>query len=101
VTGGFKVYPSQVEDQLRAMPGVLDAAVVGVPAGDLGEHVVAAVTLDDGASVDLAAVRAWLEPRVARYALPRELVVLPELPRSLIGKVLRRVVREDYLTTHA
>jgi len=100
VTGGFKVYPSQVEDQLRAMPGVLDAAVVGVPAGDLGEHVVAAVTLDDGASVDLDAVRAWLAPRVARYALPRELVVLPELPRSLIGKVLRRVVREDYLTTH-
>jgi len=101
VTGGFKVYPSQVEDQLRTMPGVLDAAVVGVPAGDLGEHVVAAVTLDAGASVDLAGVRAWLEPRVARYALPRELVVLPELPRSLIGKVLRRVVREEYLEKHA
>jgi long-chain acyl-CoA synthetase len=99
VTGGYKVYPSQVEDQLRSMPGVQDVAVIGVPAGDLGEHVVAAVTLDDGARVDLAAVRAWLEPRVARYAVPRDLVVLPELPRSLIGKVLRRVVREDYLAT--
>ncbi|RHA38984.1 AMP-binding protein [Cellulomonas rhizosphaerae] len=97
VTGGFKVYPSQVEDQLRAMPGVLDVAVIGVPAGDLGEHVVAAVTLSPGASVDLASVRAWLAPRVAKYAVPRDLVVLDELPRSLIGKVLRRVVREDYL----
>ncbi|MEN0129999.1 MAG: AMP-binding protein [Brevundimonas sp.] len=99
VTGGFKVYPSQVEDQLRSMPGVADVAVIGIPAGDLGEHVVAAVTLDDGAFVDLAAVRAWLEPRVARYAVPRDLVVLTELPRSLIGKVLRRVVRENYLAT--
>jgi long-chain acyl-CoA synthetase len=99
VTGGYKVYPSQVEDQLRAMPGVQDVAVIGVPAGDIGEHVVAAVTLDDGASVDLAGVRAWLEPRVARYAMPRDLVVLTELPRSLIGKVLRRVVREEYLAT--
>ncbi|MDM7832647.1 AMP-binding protein [Cellulomonas edaphi] len=101
VTGGYKVYPSQVEEQLRAMPGVQDVAVIGVPAGDLGEHVVAAVTLDEGASTDLSAVRAWLEPRVARYALPRDLVVLSELPRSLIGKVLRRAVREEYLTTHA
>jgi long-chain acyl-CoA synthetase len=73
--------------------------VIGVPAGDLGEHVVAAVTLSPGASVDLASVRAWLAPRVARYAVPRDLVVLDELPRSLIGKVLRRVVREDYLAT--
>ncbi|ROS28036.1 AMP-binding protein [Cellulomonas sp. PhB150] len=97
VTGGFKVYPSQVEDQLREMPGVADVAVIGVPAGDLGEHVVAAVTLSPGASVDLAAVRAWLAPRVAKYAVPRDLVVLDELPRSLIGKVLRRVVRDDYL----
>ncbi|MBO3087819.1 AMP-binding protein [Cellulomonas dongxiuzhuiae] len=100
VTGGFKVYPSQVEDHLRGMPGVFDVAVVGEPAGDMGEHVVAAVVLQEdgsGAGVDLAAVREWCETRLARYALPRRVVVLKDLPRSQVGKVLRRVVREQVL----
>ncbi|WP_029292182.1 AMP-binding protein [Cellulomonas sp. HZM] len=107
VTGGFKVYPSQVEDHLRAMPGVRDVAVVGVPAdGDLGEKVVAAVVLDDRASdgatpVDLSAVRAWCAQRLASYAVPRGLVVVPELPRSILGKVLRRVVRDEVLAVSA
>ncbi|MCG2799297.1 MAG: AMP-binding protein [Cellulomonas sp.] len=99
VCDGFKVYPSQVEDHLRLMPGVLDVAVVGEPAGDHGESVVAAIVLDELIrNVDLAAVRAWGEQHLARYALPRRLVVLPELPRSQVGKVLRRVVREHVLT---
>jgi long-chain acyl-CoA synthetase len=98
VTGGFKVYPSQVEEHLRDMPGVADVAVVGIPGGDMGEKVVAAVVLDAGSiGLDLAAVRAWCEDRIARYALPRELVIVAELPRSQIGKVLRRVVRERVL----
>ncbi|MDQ0374674.1 AMP-binding protein [Cellulomonas humilata] len=98
VTGGFKVYPSQVEEHLRTMPGVADVAVVGIPGGDLGETVVAAVVLEQGAGgVDLDAVRAWGERHLARYALPRRLVVLDELPRSQVGKVLRRVVRESVL----
>lgn len=98
VSGGFKVYPSQVEDALRQMPGVSDVAVVGIPGGDLGETVVAAVVLEPGATgVDLESVRAWCEQRVARYALPRRLEVLDELPRSQVGKVLRRQVREQVL----
>lgn len=98
VSGGFKVYPSQVEDHLRGMPGVADVAVVGVPGGDLGETVVAAVVLEPGArGIDLDAVRAWGERHLARYALPRRLVFLDELPRSQVGKVLRRVVRESVL----
>ncbi len=101
VTGGFKVYPSQVEDRLRLMPGVADVAVVGMPGGDLGEKVVAAVVLAaDATGVDLAAIREWGAQHLARYALPRELVILQELPRSAIGKVLRRVVR-DQLTSPA
>lgn len=102
VTGGFKVYPSQVEDHLRTMPGVRDVAVVGVPGGDLGEKVVAAVVLDDESSpVDLAAVRAWCQQRLAGYAVPRALVVVPDLPRSLLGKILRRAVRDDVLAAAA
>ncbi|GEL94133.1 AMP-binding protein [Cellulomonas composti] len=101
VTGGFKVYPSQVEDQLRSMPGIADVAVVGVPYGDLGESVVAAVVLREGHDVDLAAVRDWCGQRLARYAVPRRLVVLPDLPRSQVGKVLRRVVRDQVLALSA
>lgn len=99
ITGGFKVFPSQVEEWLRQMPGVEDVAVVGVPGGDLGEKVVAAVVLAEGTrTLDLEAVRSWCEQHLARYALPRQLVVVTELPRSQIGKVLRRVVREQILT---
>lgn len=99
ITGGFNVYPSQVEDLLREMPEIGDVAVVGVPGGgDLGEKVVAAIVLAEGVTkVELSAVRAWSEQRLARYAHPRDLVILPELPRSQIGKVLRRVVREEIL----
>lgn len=96
VSSGFKVYPSQVEDHLRTMPGIADVAVVGEPAGEHGESVVAAVVLEEGAhGVDLEAVRHWCEARLARYAVPRRLVVLPDLPRSQVGKVLRRVVRDN------
>ena len=98
ITGGFKVYPSQVEEQLRSMPGIKDVAVVGVPGGDLGEKVVAAIVLAEGVSrIELAAVRAWSEDKLARYAHPRALVVVPDLPRSQIGKVLRRVVRQQII----
>ena len=101
ITGGFKVYPSQVEEHLRAMPGVEDVAIIGMPGGDLGERVVAAIVLAKDAAthaqVDLESVRAWCEAKLARYALPKQLELVKELPRSQIGKVLRRVVREDLL----
>lgn len=98
LSGGFKVYPSQVEDRLRSMPGVRDVAVVGLPGRGADERVAAAVVLDDEHPViDLAALRAWGERSLTRYALPRALAIVTELPRSQIGKVLRRVVREDLL----
>ena len=98
ITGGYKVYPSQVEDHLRRMPGVKDVAVVGIPGGDLGEKVVAAIVMAEGATrIELSAVRAWSESALARYSHPRDLVVLPDLPRSQIGKVLRRVVRQQII----
>lgn len=102
ITGGFKVFPSQVEECIREMSEVEDIAVVGIPGGDLGERVVAAITLrDSSVPVDLKAVQAWAEKHVARYALPREIFLVDELPRSQVGKVLRRVVREQILATKA
>jgi len=98
ITGGFKVYPSQVEDILREMPEVADVAIVGVPCGERGERVVAAVVLDPAAQdLDLETLRAWCLPRLARYAVPHQLVILDDLPRSAIGKVQRRVVRDGIL----
>ena len=94
IYNGFNVYPSQVEDAVRAMPEVRDVAVVGIPDGVRGERVVAALVLEPGAMVDLESVRRWTAERLSHYAVPREIAVLEDLPRSQLGKVLRRVVRE-------
>ena len=98
VSGGYKVYPSQVEEHLRRMPGVSDVAIVGLPHSDLGETVFAAIVMEeDHGAVGLDAVREWCSEKFAKYALPRAVVILPELPRSQIGKVLRRVVRLNHM----
>ncbi|WP_303324638.1 AMP-binding protein [Actinomyces radicidentis] len=97
LTGGFNVYPSQVEDAIRGHEGVADVAVVGVDGGANGETVVAAVVLEPGAtqgSVTLESVRAFAERTLPHYALPRRLEVIDALPRSVIGKVPRREVRD-------
>ena len=100
-SSGFNVYPSQVEEAVRSMPGVLDVAAVGVPAGDSGEDVVAAVVLEAGASVTLTDLRKWAEKSLAHYALPRQIVVMTELPRSQLGKVMRKKVREQIMGAQA
>ncbi len=97
ISGGFNIYPSQVEDVVRAMPGIHDVAVVGLPSGNKGEEVIAALVLEAGASVTLPDVREWAEKSLAHYALPRQIVVLQELPRSQLGKVMRRSVRNQIL----
>lgn len=91
LSGGFNVYPSQVEDAIRSMPGVRDVAVVGVPASGASEQVAAAIIMEDGvAPLTLDEVRTWAEKSIAHYALPRQLVFIAELPRNQIGKILRR-----------
>ena len=97
LSGGFNVYPSQVEEAIRSMPGVKDVAVVGLPT-DKGEEVTAALVLDEGVNaLTLEDVRAWAEKRISHYALPRSLAIVSELPYSQIGKVMRRRVRENLL----
>ncbi|MFC3688069.1 long-chain-fatty-acid--CoA ligase [Aquipuribacter hungaricus] len=95
ITGGFNVYPSEVEDALRALDGVLDAAVVGLRAPDGSEQVAAAVVAEPGAILDPDALRTAAREHLAGYKVPRRVVVVDELPRSVIGKVLRRQVREQ------
>lgn len=95
LSGGFNVYPSQVEAAIRSMEQVADVAVVGIPLDDAREEVAAALVLAEGATPpSLEEVRAWAEKTVARYALPRRVEVIDEMPRNQIGKVQRRLVRD-------
>jgi long-chain acyl-CoA synthetase len=97
ITGGFNVYPSEVEDVLRRVPGIKDAAVVGLPAADGGEEVTATVVLEPGAVFDEEAIRAACRDQLTPYKVPRRVFAVDELPHSMIGKVLRREVREQLL----
>jgi long-chain acyl-CoA synthetase len=94
ITGGFNVAPSEVEDALRSHPSVADVAVVGLPNAHSGEEVVAAVLLAPGAELDEQALRDYVRPSLAAYKVPKRVVAVEELPKSLIGKVIRRQVRD-------
>lgn len=95
ISNGFNIYPSEVERAVRGMPGVIDVAVVGIDNGSAGEAVVAALVLEPGAQIDLEQVRKWTADRLPRYAMPKQITIINDLPRSQIGKVLRRVVKEN------
>ncbi|MCL2455434.1 MAG: long-chain-fatty-acid--CoA ligase [Micrococcales bacterium] len=97
ITGGFNVSPSEVENVLRAHHDVTDAAVVGAPTSSGGERVVAVVLLRTGVTLDVDALREWCRERLTAYKVPREIVALNDLPRSMLGKVLRKQVRDQYL----
>lgn len=92
LVSGFSVYPTEVEEALTAHPGIREAAVVGVPAGPSGERVRAVVVRTDPALTP-AQVRAWAAERLAAYKVPREVAFAEDLPKSPIGKVLRKDVR--------
>ncbi len=94
ITGGFNVSPSEVERVVNAVPGVAESAVVGIPRGGGAEVVTAVVVLEPGATFDEDAARTLAREDLAEYKRPRAYLVWEELPKSLIGKVLRRVVRD-------
>ena len=92
ITGGFNVYPSEVEAVLRTHAGVVDVAVVGFPHVDGGEEVVAAVVLVEGVPVGADELRTHTRQALTPYKVPRRVVFLDELPTNAMGKVLRREV---------
>jgi acyl-CoA synthetase (AMP-forming)/AMP-acid ligase II len=95
ISGGFNVYPSDLEAVLREHPAVQEAAVVGVPSPEWGETPVAFVVPRPGAPA-AAELRAWANERVGKIQRLADLRYLPELPRSEIGKVLKRQLRDGY-----
>lgn len=94
ITGGYNVAPHEVEETLEAHPDVEAAAVVGLRRPDGSEQVAAAVEVRAGRPFDAAALRDYCRTHLADYKVPRRIVQMDELPRSLVGKVLRREVRE-------
>ncbi|MGX5770433.1 long-chain-fatty-acid--CoA ligase [Microbacterium trichothecenolyticum] len=97
ITGGFNVAPTEVENALRQHPQVDDAAVVGLPSEHSGEEVVAAIVVSPDQEIDVEAVRDFARGILTPYKVPRRIYVVDELPKSLIGKVLRRQVRDRLL----
>ena len=95
ITGGFNVSPSEVEEALKRHESIADAAVVGIGRAGGGEDVVAAVVLHPDAHFQPEELREFVRAELAAYKVPRRIVHMPDLPRSLIGKVLRRHVRDS------
>jgi len=96
ISGGYNVYPVEVETELDALAGVAESAVIGVPHPDFGEGVTAVVVPRPGTALDESAVRAALEQRLAKYKLPKRIVFVTEMPRNAMGKVQKAALRETY-----
>jgi malonyl-CoA/methylmalonyl-CoA synthetase len=96
ITGGYNVYPAEIEGYLNDMPGVAESAVIGVPHADFGEAVLAVVVARAGAAPDAAAMVSALKARIANFKVPKRVFVVTELPRNAMGKVLKNLLRDEH-----
>lgn len=96
ISGGYNVYPVEVETELDALNGVAESAVIGVPHPDFGEGVTAVVVPRAGATLEESTLRAALEQRLAKYKLPKRIVFVREMPRNTMGKVQKAELRQRY-----
>ena len=96
ITGGYNVYPAEIEAYVNDLPGVLESAVIGVPHPDFGEAVVAVVVQKPGAALDGAAVTAALKAQIANFKVPKQIYLVEELPRNTMGKVQKNLLREQH-----
>jgi long-chain acyl-CoA synthetase len=96
ITGGEKIFPAEVENAVASFPTVRECAVIGVPDDDWGERAICLLVPKPGASVDVAALYRHLEPRLASYKRPAQVMTVESLPRNPSGKLLRRELREAF-----
>jgi malonyl-CoA/methylmalonyl-CoA synthetase len=101
ISGGFNVYPKEVESEIDLIAGVAETAVIGVPHPDFGEGVTAVVVPAPGASLCEADIVAALADRLARYKQPKRVVFVDDLPRNAMGKVQKNVLREQFSRLYA
>ncbi|WP_417628792.1 malonate--CoA ligase [Pararhodobacter aggregans] len=96
IAGGYNIYPKEIELELDEAPGVRESAVVGVPHPDLGEGVLGVIVPLPGETPDTAAILKDLGTRLARFKVPRALVVVADLPRNTMGKVQKNLLRDEF-----
>lgn len=96
ISGGFNVYPKELEEILDALPGVVESAVIGVPHPDFGEGVTAVLVASQGQAPSEAQVLAALDGKLARFKQPKRVMVVDALPRNVMGKVQKNVLREQF-----
>lgn len=96
ISGGFNVYPKEIELVIDELPGVLESAVIGVPHADFGEAVVAVVVPREGADLDGETMREALKANLANYKVPKEIRIVDQLPRNTMGKVQKNVLRDTW-----
>ena len=96
ISGGYNIYPKQIETEIDALDGVVESAVFGIADADFGEAVAAAVVLEPGAALDRDGLLQQLAPQLARFKLPRKIVFVDELPRNAMGKVQKNLLRDRY-----
>ena len=101
ISGGYNVYPKEVESELDALSGIAESAVFGVPHPDFGEGVTAAVVLRPGAKLSEADILDAVRSRLARYKLPKRILLVEELPRNTMGKVQKNVLRAANTSLYA
>jgi malonyl-CoA/methylmalonyl-CoA synthetase len=96
ISGGFNVYPKEVEEAIDALPGVVESAVIGVPHPDFGEGVVAVVVPQPGAELTPEGIVAAIAPGLAKFKQPKRVVLVPDLPRNTMGKVQKAELRRTW-----
>lgn len=96
ISGGYNIYPKEIELLLDDQPGVLESAVIGVPHPDFGETVVGVLVPAPDQNPDLDAIDAAIRTDLARFKHPRKLLLVPELPRNTMGKVQKNLLRDAY-----
>ncbi len=96
ISGGFNVYPAEVEAVINALPGVAESALVGVPHSDFGEVGVAVVIAKPGAQLQADAIIAALKSQLANFKIPKRVEIVGELPRNTMGKVQKNLLRAQY-----
>jgi malonyl-CoA/methylmalonyl-CoA synthetase len=96
ITGGYNVYPAEVEGYINDLPGVAESAVIGCPHADFGEGVVAVVVPQAGVKLDADALMQAIKSQIANFKVPKHLFVVDELPRNVMGKVQKKALRETY-----
>ena len=96
ISGGYNIYPKEIELVLDALPGVGESAVIGVPHGDFGEAVVALIVPSANAQVDEVAIKAALAEQLARFKLPKAVIAVESFPRNTMGKLQKNLLRDQY-----